>query len=101
MHSGPEDPCREARKLYKSQIGHCVCAPYDCKVALIPVPEWRGFRATSHPTPNDMSHVLALLDRRLGYSRHHHWGLRFDAQQISNWSDDMCDVANCKDFRMF
>src|SRR5215469_13833869 len=100
MHDRPDDPCWEARKLYKPQVGYCVCPAYDREIALIPIPELFRFSVTCHPPPNDISHVLALLDRRLSYSWHHHRGFRFDAQQISNWSNDMCGVANSKDFPM-
>src|SRR5262252_1958799 len=100
MHDSPNDPCREACELYEPQVGYCVCPAYDCEIALVPIPEWFRVSVTCHSLPNDISHVFTLLDRRLGYSWHRHRGFRFDAQQISHRSNDMCGVANSKDFPM-
>src|ERR1700756_4977027 len=100
MHDRPEDPCWEARELCKPQVGYCVCPAYDGEITLIPIPEWFRFRVTCNTAPNDISDVLALLDSRLSYSRHHHRCFRLDAQQISNRSNDMSGVPNSKDFRM-
>lgn len=39
MHYCPEDPCWEARKRRKPQIGDGMCATDDRKVTLIPILE--------------------------------------------------------------
>ena len=101
MHDGPEDPCGEACELYEPQVGYCVGAAHDCEIALIPIPEWFRFRLTCHPAANDIPDVLPFLDRRLSYSWHRHWSFRFDAQQISHWSNDMRGVANSENFRIY
>jgi len=92
MHDRPEDPCWEARELCKPQVGYCVCPAYDGEITLIPVPEWFRFPVCCHTAPNDISDVLALLDSRLSYSRHHHGSFRLDAQQLSNVAEMI--VAN-------
>jgi len=100
MHDRPQNPCRESRELCKTQVGHCICPPYDSEITLIPIPKWLRRPVSDHTVPNDTSDVLALLDSGLSYPRHHHGTFRLDAQQISNRSNHMSGVANCKNFRM-
>src|SRR5713226_7268507 len=85
MHDRPDEPCWEARELYKPQVGYCVCPAYDCEITLIPVPEWFRFPVTCHTAPNDISDVLALLYSRLSYSWHHHRSFRFDARPVQGF----------------
>jgi hypothetical protein len=39
MHDRPENPCWEARELYKPQVGYCVCPAYNGEITLIPASE--------------------------------------------------------------
>jgi hypothetical protein len=100
MHDRPKDPSGETPEFYKPQVGYSIRPAYDGEIALVPIPEWFGFPASSYTTTNDISNVLTLLDGGLSYSWHHHRIFRFSAQQISRRSNDISCVADCEDFWM-